>query len=152
MLFLTKINLNRTEWETINGAMMKTGIQPDSYLRGLIETMYYKGLTGSRNCFSKIQIAQRVWKALQVQGQIYQYLNFPYQKLILTGNVTSTTVANIFMEEIKTLPITPEESKNQRQHQLAMAYRNVKPQVLFDIQAMYYYDFMLFGYDLNPPK
>ena len=151
--FLSKIDISSTEWKEIDSAIAKKGIQSDSIITGLIQTMFQKSLESDLAvCFSRIQIAQRVWEALQFQGQIYENQEFPEAMLKRMHNISASDVANVFLSQMKKMPITVEESKHQRTRALARAYRNIKPELIINIQAMFYYDFMLFNYDFDPPK
>ncbi|XP_045202008.2 uncharacterized protein LOC123555454 [Mercenaria mercenaria] len=149
--FLSQTDISQTEWENIDSAIAKKGIQTDSIMKGLIQTMYLRGLESDIKCFSKRQIAQRVWEALKIQGQVYQYQRFPSKKL-RKHSLTMSNVANVFLSQMKKMPITAAESKNQRQKSLARAYRNIRPELIIKIQALFYYDFMVFDYDFDPPK
>lgn len=150
--FLSQTDMNETQWNTINSVIASQGIQTESITRGLIKTMYFKGLESGIDCFSKIEIAQRVWEALKIQGQIYQFLEFPADKIEKADTPSTLVIADIFLKEMKKMPITAEESRNQRQRALARAYRHIRPELIIQIQAMFYYDFMIFQYDFNPPK
>ncbi|XP_060600253.1 carbohydrate sulfotransferase 13-like [Ruditapes philippinarum] len=150
--YLSQIDISSSEWEEIDSAIAKKGIQSDSIITGLIQTMFDKSLESELSiCFSKIQIAQRIWEALQFQGQIYQNQKFPVVRL-KNMHLDATSVAGVFLSQIKKMPITVEESKNQRKNALARAFRNIKPELIINIQAMFYYDFMIFNYDFEPPK
>ncbi|KAL4220107.1 hypothetical protein ACF0H5_020518 [Mactra antiquata] len=138
--------------QTIQSVLGKNGIQSNEILYGLIITMIQRGLQFKGDCFTTYEIAKRVWSALKVQGQVYKYLPFPSKKLSGMKNMTISAIATVFMMEMNKFQITAEESHRQRQRALVQVYKNIRPDILIKIQAMYYYDFMLFDYDLKPPS
>lgn len=148
---LTQMHLNKTQHTTIQSVMGKHGIQSNEILYGLIKTMLKRGLDFMENCFTKLEIVERVWEALKVQGQMYNYIEFPSSKFHNVELMSIPTITKIFMSEMHVYQITAEESRQQRQRALERAFRNVRKEVVINLQAMYYYDFMLFNYDLNPP-
>lgn len=136
----------------IENVIAKQGIQTRKTLQGLISSMYHKGNERGKGCFSRQEIAQRVWKALIVQGQIHCDLEFPAEKLRNIDDLSDKAVADIFLEKMDERPITAEESKRQRSKALSQAYKQVNSYILSKITEIFYYDFAMFGYDLNPPS
>ena len=62
-----------------------------------------------------------------------------------------TFLTELILETTKRRPLTKQNSEMQRQQALASAYRTVSEETTSDIKYIYRADFLLYGYDDNPP-
>ena len=150
-MLLQKTGILKSERTILNKYMAKYGVQNRQTLKGLIVTTYSIGVSQCRHCLTRFEMAERVWKALQIQGQVLQQSLFPKKKLYNITDLDAEQVSDILLAEIDKAPISSKEAHAQRDQALRLAYRNVSKSVLKEIQNIFSYDFQIFGYDMDPP-
>lgn len=149
---LEKVHVKESEKQIVHEAIAQQGIQNRQTLKGLIITTYNHGISMTQQCFTKLEIAERVWTVLQLQGQIYDKMPFPYKNLDNIDALSPEQVAEIFLMEADKSPVTADQSTAQRSQAITIAYNNVNKNLISAIQHIFYYDLVVFGYDMNPPS
>jgi hypothetical protein len=105
-----------------------------------------------RNCINQTEILRRLWKSFQIQGFISKAIDFPNKLRHVDWNNYSQKVTDVVLNAISQKPMTSAERLEQRDIYLREAFREISPDVIAKIQDIYYLDFLLFGYQLDPPK
>ncbi|XP_045170825.2 uncharacterized protein LOC123533250 [Mercenaria mercenaria] len=143
------VNLSRFEWlkKSLNENRAENSIP------GIIAVIRKKlRLRSVRNCISQTEILIRLWKSLQIQGFINKEIAFPKKLQHFVWNKYSHKVTKVVLDAISQIPMTSADRLEQRDHFLKQAFSELPPDIISDIQAIFYFDFKLFGYPMNPPK
>ena len=133
--------------EKMNGTRGKMAVP------GLIESQWIatSKKNGPKQCLTKHEIAEFLWKSFQSQGYIRSNSTFPVNTFKAFKTLILELCVKLFMAEIGNNGPTLEESKAQRRRYLVEAYKDIPRDVLNEIQAIYRDDFLLFDYDFDPP-
>jgi hypothetical protein len=121
-------------------------------LPGIIDTLF---LTASnlvtRKCLGYLKFSKRVWVSLQIQGFIDKQIDFPNDKINETRLAYSKYLTDIVLQTMRDFPLRSSQSQHQRYEYLYQAYQTIKPETIKGIQELYKHDFVLFGYNTEPP-
>ncbi|KAL4228509.1 hypothetical protein ACF0H5_011557 [Mactra antiquata] len=110
-----------------------------------------KGHSVNRGCISEENLAERIWTAFQIKGYIHNDLKFP-----------KATFKSVFRDELRDVltdavvtamddkPLTDEERIKQMHDWKISFWKSVMEETIHNVQAAYYEDFVLFGYDIDP--
>ncbi|XP_033747935.1 uncharacterized protein LOC117332955 [Pecten maximus] len=122
---------------------------------GLIKELYfYNSLSKWMNthCNDSIAFAVRLWEAFKIQGYMRSNISFPFMEFKEKDSFDVKTIVEAVLVAMNTNPLSNEEKVSQRRQALVKAYEGMPRRVIAKIQAMYQMDFVLFGYDINPPS
>ncbi|KAL4225153.1 hypothetical protein ACF0H5_015846 [Mactra antiquata] len=144
---LDTLHINTKEKEKILSLLNVNRI--NSTIPGVVKTSYG---SVNRTCFSRLDLAQRLWKAFQIQGYIRNNQSFPNDVLNVTTVEDKLFVTNVILKTIEHNPMTSDEIAAQRYQALVKAYRNITRETIRKISEMYEADFKLFGYSMEPPR
>ncbi|XP_060566211.1 carbohydrate sulfotransferase 11-like [Ruditapes philippinarum] len=104
-----------------------------------------------KGCITEIQIAERIWKAFQIQGYIHNDLHFPAAEFkSSSASETEKSLTKLVSEASELRPLTSQERNTQRHNWQIYYWKTVTPEVLLKVQDAYYEDFLLFNYDFDP--
>ena len=126
----------------------------EATLPGIVETVYAKHYSKENflSCIGWVGVAKRIWKSFQIQGYIDENIKFPVEKFVSEEQYANGAyLTELILETTKRCPLTKQSSKMQRQQALASAYMTVSQETISDIKYIYQEDFLLYGYDDNPP-
>ncbi|XP_053375686.1 uncharacterized protein LOC123535013 [Mercenaria mercenaria] len=143
------VNLARFEW--LENSLNEN--RAENSIPGIIAVIRNKFKQRSvSNCINQTGILIRLWKSLQIQGFINKGIDFPQKLLHLDWNKYSHKVTEVVLDAISQKPMTSADRLEQRDYFLKQAYSELPSDVISDIQDIYYLDFILFDYSVNPPK
>ncbi|KAK3602335.1 hypothetical protein CHS0354_007127 [Potamilus streckersoni] len=100
-------------------------------------------------CFSKIELAKRLWKAFQIQGYLRDSVDFREELFPL--NISAKDMGNIFVKEYLRQNVSKEERSHQKKRLMSDFYRSIDDITIHGIQELFRMDFLLFDYDIKPP-
>ena len=118
-----------------------------------IQALVKKGQSINRGCMSEQDLARRIWTAFQIQGHIRNEDSFPVYKFenILHDELEETLVP-LIEEAVVKMSLTPRQIASQRHNWQLKFWKDISSETLRNIQAAYYEDFSLFGYNIDPNK
>ena len=125
---------------------------------GIVETIerYTKMKKIVRDCFGYLEVEERLWRSFQIQGYISNTIPFPKQelknKISAIGKTNYDALTDVILKTIQKHPLTSTESKQQRKRALVDAFSSFSPDTIRGIQEVYYQDFVLYNYDMQPPS
>lgn len=112
-----------------------------------------RGQSINRGCMSEQNLARRIWTAFQIQGHISNENLFPvYEFENVPRDELAEKLVPLVVEAVAKRQLTPKERKQQRHIWKLKFWKDVSSETLKSIQAAYYEDFSLFGYDIDPNK
>ncbi|XP_060064035.1 carbohydrate sulfotransferase 13-like [Ylistrum balloti] len=122
-------------------------------LRQLIKTILKDRKKFIVECPEISSLMQKVWTVLQFQGIIHYDSEYPIQTFrdIKKSKSYENEIITIIMREIERKPVSLTQRKYQRQDAVMHAFRGVTEYNIGRIKMLYKLDFLLFGYDLEPP-
>ena len=105
-----------------------------------------------RECYTRSDIAQRLWKTFQINGYVLKDVPFP--SLYLQSISNNTNIAQLFQEKVLTVireqDADKAELKQQKRNFLVDAFKQVSPSDLEMLPKLFQQDFELFDYDKYP--
>lgn len=115
--------------------------------------MLTHGLKYIKGCMNATEVTAKLWTVLQIQGYIPNRFRFPWQQLYqLPLKEVKKMFKKVVRETLEEFPLTEEERKRQGHEALVTAYRDVSPDIITKIQQVYFNDFSIFDYSLEPPS
>ena len=128
---LENVGVAPDEFEVIQGALHDHRIE--STIPGIVRTILSMKLV----CETKMDVAKDLWLSFQIQGYIRDDVSFPVEKIKSEEYVNHEFLTDVILETIRINPISPEESKEQRNRYLVKAYQNIDRITVEDIQNLY---------------
>jgi hypothetical protein len=122
-------------------------------LRNLIYTYVTKAHDPEnikKDCITEIQIAERIWKAFQIQGYIHNDLKFPSDKF--SNSTPADTILNLselVLEAVDAHPLSSSKREQQRRNWSIHFWKHVSPATLEMVQDAFFEDFFVFQYDMD---
>ncbi|XP_021374130.1 uncharacterized protein LOC110463660 [Mizuhopecten yessoensis] len=117
-------------------------------LIGVIDTLVQRALD---TCSNILDYISSLWTVFKIQGIIRYDIVFPREYLEQLPTVDVSVVTSVVKQAIAFHPLTIEDRNKQRRHALVTAYAGVSSHTIRGIQDMYFKDFVLFDYDIQPP-
>ena len=105
-----------------------------------------------KECYSTMDVAERLWKAFQINGHMSKDIPFPskfVQGIANNTNATDTFRAAV-MKIVNDQTIDKAQLKLQKRQFLVHAYRSVPVLLLKKIPVLFHQDFEIFGYEKYP--
>lgn len=135
--------------EQITGASILDYNQID--LNSQIHMYVTKGQNVNRGCITEETLAERIWTAFQIQGYIHNDMRFPRDdfKSILRDDLKDV-LSDLVLKKSNEEVLTFEERVKQIRDWKINFWKSVSLETIRNIQAAYYEDFVLFGYDIDP--
>lgn len=103
-------------------------------------------------CYNRTVVAQRLWKAFQINGYISK--DNPFPSVFMKEIINSTNIAELFQEKVlETIgkqTVDKTKLKQQKRDFLAQAYNEIPLVERAMIPRLYQQDFELFKYDKYP--
>ncbi|XP_021340081.1 carbohydrate sulfotransferase 10-like isoform X2 [Mizuhopecten yessoensis] len=151
ILDLAKRERNASHTEDIK--LLIRNVDTRLELRQLIKTVLKDKKKFQVECPQISSLMQKVWTALQFQGVIHYESEYPIQQFRDLKNSKSyeNDITTIIMREIENKPVGLPQRNYQRNDALIYAYRQINEYTIGRIKRVYRLDFLLFGYDLEPP-
>ena len=149
---MKELNIEPSKYNMMIDALHDHRIE--ATLPGIVKTVYFrqKSRKDFLSCIGWVGVAKRIWKSFQIQGYIDENINFPVEKFVSEEQYANGTyLTELILETTKRRPLTKKNSKMQRRQALVSAYRTVSEETISDIKYIYQEDFLLYGYDDNPP-
>ncbi|XP_069104765.1 carbohydrate sulfotransferase 10-like isoform X2 [Argopecten irradians] len=150
---LDKLKRDRNASRTEDIKLLIRHQDPRLELRQLIKTILKDRRKFMIECPQISSLMQKVWTALQFQGVIHYDSEYPIQKFRDLGKSKSheNDITSIITREITNRPVSLRQRNFQRADAVINAYKQVNEYTIGRIKMMYKLDFLLFGYDLEPP-
>ncbi|KAK7475996.1 hypothetical protein BaRGS_00032763 [Batillaria attramentaria] len=101
-----------------------------------------------RECLSKFEMGQRLWKQMQVKGIIDDEFDFPLSREEM-DKMTAGYYVHL-LENARKLSRDHEKLRQQKQNAIRAAFEQVSAQDILKIVDIYSLDFEMFGYDKFP--
>lgn len=119
----------------------------------LTKSFVRKGHFIHRGCMTEQDLAKRLWSAFKIQGYIHDDIDFPEKEFEnIPRDELEEKLAEAVSMAVMKRPLTERERTHQRHIWKLKFWKGVDSVTLQNIQAAYYEDFSLFGYDIDPHK
>lgn len=143
------VNISRFDW--LKKSLSEK--RAENSVPGIISVVRDKFKRRSiRTCINQTEILRRLWKSFQIQGFISKDIDFPDKLRHIDWGKNDNIVTDEVLAAISQKPMTSSEQLEQREFYLKQAFSDISPEVILEIQDVYYLDFLLFGYPLDPPN
>lgn len=148
---LTSVGMNLSEYDWLKRSLNEDRVETS--VPGIVAVVARRLLLKQVYlCISHSEVAQRLWKAFQIQGFIHDQSRIPEVFLSPKFRFNKREVSKIILETIKEKPLTLRESARQRERHLREAYANLPANIVQGIRDVYQLDFTLFDYSDLPPS
>lgn len=143
---------NTSHVAEIKDSIRNTDVQIE--LRQLIKTVMIDRKKFRVECPQLSLLMQKVWKALQLQGIIHEESDYPGKEVtsLQQSKQFEKDITSIIMRELEQKPVSLKQMLFQRHNSVVDAYRGIHRYTIGRIKLLYKLDFVLFGYDPEPPE
>lgn len=147
---LRSVGMDLSQYDWLKRALNENRVE--SSVPGIVGVVDKRlSLKQTSLCISHSEVAQRLWKAFQIQGFINDRLAIPDVFLRKHFRFNKQEVTKTILKKISENPMTQGESAKQRKKYLVEAFAKIPNDILDQIREIYQLDFTLFDYSELPP-
>ena len=125
----------------------------ENSLGTLVHTYVSKGHSTKKGCITEKDLAKKLWTAFQIQGYIYNGIQFPEHKFqdVSQANIKGILL-NAVLDAVHKRKLSSAEREKQRHAWKVHYWQQVSKTTLDLVQDAYYEDFHVFGYNIDPSQ
>jgi len=147
---LDRLNLSESKRQSLKSMFHSKGIRHTVY--SLVTAYMSDYRVYQVDCPNVMLLMEKIWKVFQIQGYLHNSIPFPRKEFNDLKIKEDQNITDLIIQGIESRPLSGKEKYAQRRQAIVDGYQNIKPETIESIRRVYQQDFLLFGYDLNPPR